>query len=212
MRGRARFASGSRSVARTLAGTGFSAVLASSIAAVAASIRRCAPGRAAFFCFGVPSPFRSWGSARSAVASSACAVASVLRARWRIENMFKYASGHNGIDALADYAMDIGPDTRMVKNPARLAARKTLATAQAELATAERALPQLLNGEGTPKQKNAALPGAHRRIEAATAAIEDAKTALKPVPAKILATDLDPDAKRARPRIQRRGLQMVQRR
>src|SRR5665648_667933 len=132
-----------------------------------------------------------------------------LRARWRIENMFKYASGHNGIDALADYAMDIGPDTGMVKNPARLAARKTLATAQAELATAERALPQLLNGEGTPKQKNAALPGAHRRIEAATAAIEDAKTALKPVPAKVLATDLDPDAKRARPRIQRRGLQMV---
>src|SRR5665648_1001696 len=132
-----------------------------------------------------------------------------LRARWRIENMFKYASGHNGIDALADYAMDIGPDTGMVTNPARLAARKTLATAQAELATAERALPQLLNGEGTPKQKNAALPGAHRRIEAATAAIEDAKTALKPVPAKVLATDLDPDAKLARPRIQRRGLQMV---
>src|SRR5665811_2352853 len=107
----------------------------------------------------------------------------------------------NGIDALADYAMDIGPDTRMVKNPARLAARKRVATAQAELATAERALPQLLAGPGTPKQKNAALPGAHRRIEAATAAVEDAKTALKPVPAKILATDLDPGAKRARPRL-----------
>jgi len=132
-----------------------------------------------------------------------------LRARWRIENMFKYASEHNGIDALADYAMDIGPDTRMVKNPARLAARKRVATAQAELATAERALPQLLAGPGTPKQKNAALPGAHRRIEAATAAVEDAKTALRPVPAKVLATDLDPGAKRARPRLARRGLQMV---
>ena len=35
-----------------------------------------------------------------------------LRARWRIENMFKYASEHNGIDALADYGMDISPDTR----------------------------------------------------------------------------------------------------
>jgi len=130
-----------------------------------------------------------------------------LRARWRIENMFTYAAEHNGIDALA--AMDIGPDTRKVTNPARTAARKTLAAAQAELATAERALPQLLNGEGTPKQKNAALPAAHRRIEAATAAVEDARTALKPIPAKALATDLDPDAKRARPHLARRGLQMV---
>ncbi|MGI8458220.1 MAG: hypothetical protein ACR2LI_08925, partial [Propionibacteriaceae bacterium] len=35
-----------------------------------------------------------------------------LRSRWRIENMFKYACAHNGIDALADYRMDTGPDTR----------------------------------------------------------------------------------------------------
>ena len=132
-----------------------------------------------------------------------------LRARWRIENMFKYAAEHNGIDTLADYAMDTGPDTRMVKNPARLAARKTLAAAEAELATAERALPQLLAGPGTPKQMNAALPGVHRRIEAATRAVEATKTALRPVPAKILATELDPNAKRARPRLARRGLQMV---
>ena len=53
-----------------------------------------------------------------------------LRARWRIENMFKYASEHNGIDALADYTMDIGPDTRTVTNPARLAARKAVAAAR----------------------------------------------------------------------------------
>jgi hypothetical protein len=132
-----------------------------------------------------------------------------LRARWRIENMFKYAAEHNGIDTLADYAMDTGPDTRMVKNPARLAARKTVAAAEAELITAELALPQLLAGPGTPKQMNAALPGVHRRIEVAAAALERAKTALRPVPAKIAATELDPNAKRARPRLQRRGLQMV---
>jgi hypothetical protein len=132
-----------------------------------------------------------------------------LRARWRIENMFKYAAAHNGIDALADYGMDIGPDTRKVTNPARSAARKTLAAAQDELATAERALPQLLNGQGTPKQKNAALPGVHRRIDTAIAAADDAKTALRPIRAKILATDLDPDAQLARPHLRRRGLQMV---
>jgi len=132
-----------------------------------------------------------------------------LRARWRIENMFKYAAAHNGIDALADYGMDIGPDTRKVANPARTAARKTLAAAQDELATAERALPQLLNGQGTPKQKNAALPGVHARIDTAIAAAGDAKTALRPIRAKVLATDLDPDAQLARPHLGRRGLQMV---
>ena len=132
-----------------------------------------------------------------------------LRARWRIENMFKYASAHNGIDTLADYLMDIGPDTRTVTNPARVAARKAVAEAQAALVTAERALPQLLAGPGTPAQMNAALPAVHRRIEAAAGALERAKTALRAVPAKVAATELDPNAKRARPRLQRRGLQMV---
>ena len=132
-----------------------------------------------------------------------------LRARWRIENMFKYAAAHNGIDALACYGMDIGPDTRMVTNPARVTARKAVTAAEAELATAERALPQLLAGPGTPKQKNAAMADVHRRIEKATTAVQAAKIALRPVPAKVAATQLDPDAKRARPRLQRRGLQMV---
>jgi transposase len=132
-----------------------------------------------------------------------------LRTRWRIENMFKYAVEHNDIDSLADYVMDIGPDTRMVTNPARVAARKTVAAAQADLITAERALPQLLAGPATPKQMNAALPKLHRQIETATAALESAKAALRPVPAKVAATDLDPNAKRARPRLERRGLQMV---
>ena len=132
-----------------------------------------------------------------------------LRSRWRIENMFKYASEHNGIDALADYRMDIAPDPRMLPNPARVAARARVTAAKAELAAAERALPQLLNGAGTPAHKNAQLPGAHRRIEQATAALADAKAVLKPIPAKIAATELDPDAKRAYPRLARRGLQMV---
>ena len=56
-----------------------------------------------------------------------------LRARWRIENMFKYACAHNGIDALADYGMDIGPDPRKVPNPARAAARNAVAAAEADL-------------------------------------------------------------------------------
>ncbi len=132
-----------------------------------------------------------------------------LRSRWRIENVFKYAAAHNGIDTLADYVMNIGPDTRKVPNPARIAARKTVAAAEAELIAAQRSMPQLFAGPGTPKTMNAALPGIHKRIDTATAALAEAKTALAPIPAKVRATDLDPDALRARPRIERRGLQMV---
>lgn len=132
-----------------------------------------------------------------------------LRARWRIENMFKYAARHNGIDTLADYRMDLAPDLRTVANPARIAARTTLATAEADLATAERALPQLLAGPGTTEQINAAIPELEQQIALATRALDQAKTALRAVPAKVLATDLDPNAQRARPRLERRGLQMV---
>src|SRR5680860_1904963 len=107
-----------------------------------------------------------------------------LRARWRIENMFKYAAEHNGIDTLADYAMDIDRDTAMVKNPERVAARKTVAAAEADVAAAERPLPQMLAGPGTPAQKNAALPKLHQQIEAAKTTLADAKTALRPIPAK----------------------------
>ncbi len=141
--------------------------------------------------------------------STGAAMLCWLRARWRIENMFKYASAHNGIDTLADYVMDTGPDTRKVTNPARLAARQQVTAAQTELAAAERALPQLLAGPATPKHKNAAMAGIHRRIDAATDALAQAKKALRPIPAKVAVTDLDPNAQRARPRIERRGLQMV---
>ena len=132
-----------------------------------------------------------------------------LRARWRVENFFKYAAEHNGIDTLADYRMDISADTRMVANPARLAARADLTTAETEQAAAERALARLLAGPGSVADMNAALPQAHRRITAATAKLEAAKSALRPIAAKIAATGLDPDAKRAQPRLERRGLQMV---
>ncbi|HET9560332.1 MAG TPA: transposase, partial [Actinomycetota bacterium] len=88
-----------------------------------------------------------------------------LRARWRIENMFKYAAAHHGIDALADYRMDLETDTRKVTNPARAAARKRVSAAEADLITAERALPQLLAGPATPAQMNAALPDLHHQIQ-----------------------------------------------
>lgn len=74
--------------------------------------------------------------------------------------MFKYANEHNGIDALACYGMDITPDPRMVTNPARLTARKKVTAARSRTWSQPNALPQLLNSGQTPKQLNAALPGA----------------------------------------------------
>ncbi len=118
--------------------------------------------------------------------------------------MFKYAAEHNRIDTLADYRMDIGPDTSKVTNPARVAARITVAAAEAELAAAN-ALPQLLARPDTPQQKNAAMANVHRRIDKAAAALNDAVAALRPVPAKVAATQLDPNAKRASSHLARRG-------
>ena len=132
-----------------------------------------------------------------------------LRARWRIENMFKYSSAHNGIDALADYRMDLRADDRKVANPKRAAARANLAAAETEAVTAERALAQMLNGPLSAGQKNRALPGVHRRITTTAEALDTAKATLRTVPAKIAANELDPDATIARPRLERRGLQMV---
>jgi len=141
--------------------------------------------------------------------ASGAALLCWLRARWRIENLFKYASDHNGINALADYVMTIAPNTALVPNPARRAARAVVTQAEQDLATAQRSLAQMLAGPGNPKQMNAALPGIHRAIAAATRELEQAKQSLAPIPAKLPANVLDPDAKRARPRLERRGLQMV---
>jgi len=145
----------------------------------------------------------------SDVNASGAAMLAWLRARWRIENLFKYAAEHHGINTLADYTMDISPNTAKVPNPARAAARAQVAATEAALAAAERALPQLLAGPGTPAQKNAELGQVHHNIEGATEQLESAKATLGPIPAKLAANQLDPDAKRARPRIGRRGLQMV---
>jgi hypothetical protein len=132
-----------------------------------------------------------------------------LRARWRIENMFKYAASHCGINALADYAMVERPDDRLVANPERIAARKNVADAEACLASAERALPQLLDGPQSTAEKNAQLPAASAEIASARRALEDARQALRPIPAKVAANVLDEDAVIAEPKLERRGLQMV---
>lgn len=59
-----------------------------------------------------------------------------LRGRWSIENFFKNASAHNGIDSIASYLVDQGPDLSMVANPRRKAARAEVTSAESALAAA----------------------------------------------------------------------------
>ncbi|MEO7194763.1 MAG: hypothetical protein ABIZ05_08070, partial [Pseudonocardiaceae bacterium] len=103
----------------------------------------------------------------------------------------------------------IGPDTTPMPNPARVAARTTLADAEAELTDAERALAQLLRSPAHHTTINKAIPTAHTRITTARDAVTTATPQLRTHPAKLPANILDPDAKRARLRTGRRALQMV---
>ncbi|MGH7693104.1 MAG: putative transposase, partial [Candidatus Dormibacteria bacterium] len=140
----------------------------------------------------------------------AAALVRALRRRWSIENAFKYLEDHHGIHWLCDYQMDVGPDPRKVPNPARQEARATLAKAEAALAGAERALAQNFTDPAiAPREANAASPGLQRDIESARADLDDAEDALRGIPAKVGATELAPDAERARPRLAVRSLQMV---
>ena len=145
----------------------------------------------------------------SDLTAPAAALLAWLRCRWRIENAFKYLSAHHGIDALADYHADVNPDTTMIPNPARVAARKRLVAAQAALADAERALAQLLASDQHHTVINKAIPAAEARIAAAHHAVAAAKTERDTHPAKLPANHIDPDAKRARLRTHHRALQMV---
>ena len=138
-------------------------------------------------------------------------ILSWLKSRWREENFLKYASENYGIDKICDYLASIETNTKMIDNPARDQANAAVRDAEKTLAAAERALAGLLADPGlTAAAKNARIPGLqnedHPRPRRDLAA---AVTARKPIPAKLPASDIDPDAKTALLRAGRRGLQMV---
>jgi hypothetical protein len=133
-----------------------------------------------------------------------------LRARWRIENAFKYAIEHHGIDALADYIADLEVNTRPIDNPARKAANAAVKTRRTELGDAERALAQLLTDRTlSVAALNRKLTAAHAKIDKAKKALSQAETARDTIPAKLPANQIDPGAERALLRTTRRALQMV---
>ncbi|HET6949043.1 MAG TPA: hypothetical protein VFI47_01615 [Acidimicrobiales bacterium] len=137
------------------------------------------------------------------------ALITFMRARWRIENLFKYLDFY-GIDYLADYTATIEVNTRPVDNPARKATRSQLKTLQTERDRLRERIGEVhtdrtlsiaaLNRESTAAQRKI------RTLEKKIATVQDE---LKTIPAKLPANVIDPAAKRAVHRANRRGLQMV---
>ena len=137
-------------------------------------------------------------------------ILSWLKSRWREENFLKYASANYGIDKICDYIAEISTNTKIADNPARKAATRTVREAEKTLGAAERGLAGLLADPAiTVAAKNAAIPGAQKKITCARKDLAAAVAARKGIPAKLPASDIDPDARTALLRTGRRGLQMV---
>ncbi len=128
----------------------------------------------------------------------------------REENFLKYASENYGIDKICDYLASIETNTKIVGNPARKAATAAVREAEKALAGAERELAGLLADPAvSPAAKNKAIPALQRKITRARQAAAATTAARTDIPAKLPASDIDPDAKVALLRAGRRGLQMV---
>ena len=137
-------------------------------------------------------------------------ILSWLKSRWREENFLKYASENYGIDKICDYIATIETNAKLIRNPARDQANAAVRDAEKTLAAAERGLAVLLQDPGlSPAAKNDRIPGSQQNITRARAAAAAAVAARKPVPAKLPASSIDPDARTAVLRACLRGLQMV---
>jgi hypothetical protein len=143
----------------------------------------------------------------SDLASSAARLAHTLRCRWCIENTFKYLENHHGLHWLCDYQMTIAPDTTLVRNPARTQALSKLRASEQAVSELERQLGRHLTS--TPATDTTAPDTLRADLDAARAHTSAAKATLKPIAAKLPANTIDPNAKRATPRINRRALQTV---
>jgi len=142
--------------------------------------------------------------------SSAARLAYTLRCRWCIENTFKYLEDHHGLHWLCDYHMNIAPDTTPIRNPARTEALAQLRRCEQTVTELEQKLGQhhsTTPTAGTDPAETLCMLQAD--LYTARADTRAAKAALKPIPAKLPANAIDPDATRATPRVNRRALQTV---
>jgi hypothetical protein len=145
----------------------------------------------------------------SDLGSCAGALIAFLRARWRIENLFKYLDFY-GIDALADYTATIKTNTRLIDNPARTTARTHLTTLREQLTHLKEHIGELATHPSRDlNTTNRALADTQNKIPALQKKINQAQDELKTIPAKLPANQINPDATTALHRAHRRALQMV---
>ena len=138
-------------------------------------------------------------------------ILSWLKSRWRQENFLKYASENYGIDAICDYIAAIETNTKIIDNPARKTANAAVRQAEKALTTARENLAAMLRDPAIPAAaKNTRLiPAAQKKITLTERALAAAGAARDKIPAKLPASQIDPEAKRALLRAGRRSLQMV---
>lgn len=139
----------------------------------------------------------------SVTAGVTARVLHLLRCRWRIENAFKYLADNHGINWLCDYTKTTKTVTIDTPNPARVAANKAVAAAEAGLVDAKTRLADLATTPVTDvKARVAALGIARDNIVYAQDDLAAANAHRRTVPAK-----LHPEVIRAEPRLERRALQ-----
>jgi hypothetical protein len=142
----------------------------------------------------------------SDLTTPAARLAHVLRCRWRIENTFKYLEEHHGLHWLCDYQMSITPNTTLIRNPERTTALATLRAHEQTVTKLEQQLGQhLTTTSDSDSDETTSLLRA--QLTTAREHVTTARAALKPIPAKLPANVIDPDAKRATPRLNHRALQ-----
>jgi transposase len=143
--------------------------------------------------------------------TTTCPAALILfmRARWRIENLFKYLDFY-GIDYLADYHATIETNTRKVDNPERKKLKAELKDLTAQRDRQRERIGALHTDRAvTIADLNRQSTTAQRRIHTLDKQITELEDRLKDVPAKLPANVIDPKAVRAIHRTHRRALQMV---
>ncbi|MGH8299824.1 MAG: putative transposase, partial [Steroidobacteraceae bacterium] len=140
----------------------------------------------------------------------AARLAHTLRCRWCIENTFKYLEDHHGLHWLCDYQMKITPDTALIRNPERTQALARLRAHEQSVTELEAQIGQHHTttpaADTNPAQTLCMLQA---DLYTARAEVSRAKAALKPIPTKLPASTINPDAQRATPRVNRRALQTV---
>ncbi len=145
----------------------------------------------------------------SDLSTPAARLAYTLRCRWCIENTFKYLEDHHGLHWLCDYHMNLAPDTTLIRNPERTTALAQLRGHEQAVTELERKLGRQLTTTASDSDSDEMIAALREQLDTAREQVKAARAALKPIPAKLPANTIDPDATRATPRVNRRALQTV---